>query len=71
MDKIVTVGELIRELSKEDPTECVVIGDDDKYGRNDTHIVKIIHKKYGFDEGNRSYVTLVGGAICGNGCIKY
>lgn len=70
MSKIVTVGELSKALAPLDPERCILIGDDDKYGRNDVSIAAILHKQHGFDDSNDFYYVLSGFGHS-NGCIKY
>ena len=70
MDKIVTVGELQKALAQLDQKRCILIGDDDKYGRNDVSIISILHKQHGFDGSNEFYYVLSGFGHS-NGCIKY
>lgn len=70
MNKIITVEELSREIAKLDQKRCILIGDDDKYGRHDVSIAAILHKQHGFDDSNDFYYVLSGFGHS-NGCIKY
>lgn len=57
-------------LQKLDPDRNILIGDDDKYGRNDVMIKEILRKPYGFDESNDYYYVLSGGEKQ-PGCMKW
>lgn len=70
MSKIVVVDNLINELQKLDKSRCILIGDDDKYGRNDVSITTILRKQHGYDESNDFYYVLSGMGHT-DGCIKY
>lgn len=67
---IPTVENLVKELTKLDQKRNILIGDSDKYGRNDLMIASISRKKQGFDDDNEYYYVL-SGAGCREGCIKY
>lgn len=64
------MGELIRELEKLDKSRTILIGDDDKYGRNDLCIASIIRKYQGFDDDTEYYYVISTG-LHREGTLQY
>lgn len=62
--------ELIHELEKLDRRKNILIGDNDKYGRNDLMISSIIRKSQGFDSDTEYYYVISSG-LHREGALKY
>lgn len=67
---ITTVGGLVKTLLNLDQQKYILIGDEDKYGRNDISINSILRKQHGFDESNDYYYVITGNEHK-DGCIRY
>ena len=69
--RTLTVQNLIDVLEQlEDKDAYLLVGDEDKYGRNDLSINKVMRKLHGFDEDNAQYYVLCV-ELAPEGCFKF